>query len=134
LWRTKTGPDGRAMLSKSGKPIHYQTEVDKGALPKGGLTVVSEPKNIKGAIVLDKDNEPVLTAGNVNSEKLKEIVANLQANYNSWKQEYAMQQVRSCLEQIESGSPIKRAMAENRLRRKYPQVYRIYMESEEQCY
>ena len=122
LWRTKTGPDGKAILSKSGKPIHYQTEVDKEALPKGGLTVVSPPKNIKGAIVLDKDNEPVLTAGNVDSEKFREIVANVKATYSSWKREYALREVRSCLEQIESGSPIKRAMAENRLRRKLPQI------------
>ena len=127
LWRTKKGPDGRAMLSRSGKPIHYQTEIGKEALPKGGLTVVSEPKNIKGAIVLDKDNEPVLTAGNVDSEKLREIVANVKANYKTWKQEWALKQVRNCLQKIESGSPWDRAMAERRLRRKFPRLYEIYM-------
>ena len=124
VWKTRTGPDGRAMLSKSGKPIRYLSEVDKEALPKGGLTVVSPPINIPE----EEKEEPVITGGNVDSNQVREIISHIKANYRSWKQEVAMMNVRECLMKIESGSPIQRVMAENRLRRKYPDVYKIYKE------
>jgi hypothetical protein len=130
LWKTKTGPDGRAILSRSGKPVHYQTEVGKEALPKGGLTIVSPPINVPEEE--RKEEEPTITSGNVDTNQVREIISHIKANYRSWKQEVAMMNVRECLMKIESGSPIQRVMAENKLRRKYPQVYKIYKKVEDE--
>jgi len=129
-WRTKVGPNGKAIRTASGKPIRFPVqEVDKEALPKGGLTIVSPPINTPENLEKEQEEqEPSITSGNVDSDQVRNIISHIKANYRSWKQEVAMMNVHKCLMQIESGSPIQRVMAENTLRRKYPQVYRILKE------